>query len=194
MRAASLAVGRVGRAHGLDGSFYVTRPRPPLLHLGAAVTVAGRSATIVRLAGTEQRPIVRLAGVEDREAAEALRGMELSVDGGELPALEDGEWWAHELEGCTVLDGEQLLGTVSRLIELPSCEALEVRGFRGGELLVPMVKDAIRAITPAQRRIEVNSDFLGLTGIGPGPSDARSKRGSPGRGPARGEPPQATDT
>ncbi len=160
---AGLPAGRVGRPHGLDGSFYVTRPRPRLLSIGAAVMVAGRSAAIVRRAGTEQRPIVRLEGVEDRSAAEALRGMELTVEGASAPPLGEGEWWSHELEGCAVVDGEELLGTVSRLIELPSCEALEVRPPEGGEaLLVPMVKDAVRRVAPAQRRIEVNLDFLDL--------------------------------
>ena len=78
--------------------------------------------------------------------------MELTVDGGDAPALGEGEWWAHELEGCEVIDGEQLLGTVSRLIELPSCEALEVRPADGGEvMLVPMVKDAVRRVAPARR-------------------------------------------
>jgi 16S rRNA processing protein RimM len=160
---ASVPAGRVGRPHGLDGSFYVTHPRPRLLTLGVAVTVAGQTAAIVRRAGTDQRPIVRLEGIGDRSAAEALRGIELIVDGGGVPALGEDEWWAHELEGCEVVDGEHLLGTVSRLIELPSCEALEVRPARGGQVvLVPLVKDAVRRVTPAQRRIEVNLDFLGL--------------------------------
>ena len=66
------------------------------------MTVAGRSAEIVRRAGTEQRPIVRLEGVDDREGADALRGMALTVEEIEAPALGEGEWWAHELEGCTV--------------------------------------------------------------------------------------------
>ncbi len=56
----------------------------------------------MRRAGTEQRPIVRLEGVEDRAAAEALRGDGADVDGAEAPALGEGEWWAHELEGCAV--------------------------------------------------------------------------------------------
>jgi 16S rRNA processing protein RimM len=170
-----LPAGRVGRAHGLDGSFYLTRPRPALLRVGVAVTVAGRTAAIVRLAGTERRPIVRLEGVEDRSAAEALRGIELIVEG-ELPALGDGEWWGHELEGCVVVDGGQTLGTVSRLVELPSCEALEVRRPHGGELLVPMVKDAIRLIAPAQRRIEVNADFLDLSAQERRPRQQRGER------------------
>jgi 16S rRNA processing protein RimM len=159
----SVPAGRVGRPHGLDGSFYVTRPRAGRLGIGAAVTVAGVTTAVVRRAGTEQRPIVRLRGIEDRAAAQALRGVELTVDGGEVPALGEEEWWAHELEGCSVVDGEDLLGTVSRLLELPSCEALEVRRAQGGEVvLVPMVKDAIRKVAPTERRIEVNLDFLGL--------------------------------
>jgi 16S rRNA processing protein RimM len=159
---AKLSAGRVGRPHGLDGSFYVTGARPRLLALGTHVAVAGRTAAISRRAGTDARPILRLEGVEDRAAAEALRGTELQVDVQEAPALAEGEWWGHELEGCEVRDGEESVGTVLRLIELPSCEALEVRPASGGEpLLVPMVSDAIREVDPARGRIEVNLDFLG---------------------------------
>jgi 16S rRNA processing protein RimM len=168
-----LPAGRVGRAHGLDGSFYVTGPRPRLLTVGTSVRVAGRSAEIVRRAGTDRRPIVRLEGVDDREGADALRGMTLTVEEIEAPALGEGEWWAHELEGCTVVDGGRLIGTVQRMIELPSCEALEVRRETTGShpphsphppgalLIVPMVKDAIRRMAVAERRIEVDMGFLG---------------------------------
>jgi 16S rRNA processing protein RimM len=156
-----LAVGRVGRAHGLDGSFYVTRALGRLLTLGALVQVAGREVEIVRRAGTEQRPILRLAGVEDRAGAEALRGAELTVPREELPSLGQDEWWAHELEGCTVADGDREVGVVERLIELPSCEALQVRRTDApGELLVPLVKDAIRRIDPQLRRVEIDISFL----------------------------------
>lgn len=160
---AGLSAGRVGRPHGLDGSFYVTRPRARLLKLGASVEVGGSRAEIVRRAGTDRRPIVRLEGVVDRAGAEALRGAELTIEIAQAPALKAGEWWAHELEGCTVADGERLLGTVLRMIELPSCEALEVQPRDGGTpVLVPMVKDAVRSILPEQRRIDVDLEFLAL--------------------------------
>ncbi len=116
---APLEAGRVGRAHGLDGSFYVTGARPRLLAEGGEVTVAGSVRRILRRAGVEQRPIVRLDGVEDRTSVEALRGQPLTVSQAQAPALGEGEWWAHELEGCVVCDGQQRLGTVSRLLELP---------------------------------------------------------------------------
>ncbi len=163
----ALPAGRVGRAHGLDGSFYVTRPSARLLSAGATVTVAGNAREIVRRAGTDARPIVRLDGIEDRAGAEALRGQELTVASEEAPRLEEGEWWAHELEGCAVTDGGRTLGVVSRLIEMPSCEVLEVAPAGGGEpLLVPMVRDAIRSVDAAGRRIEIDGAFLGLEGEG----------------------------
>ncbi|HEX3909405.1 MAG TPA: ribosome maturation factor RimM [Solirubrobacteraceae bacterium] len=158
-----LPAGRVGRAHGLDGSFYVTGPVPRLLVLGTNVSVGGRSAEIVRRAGTDQHPIVRLQGIGDRTGAEGLRGEQLTVLVAEAPRLGEGEWWAHELEGCEVRDGERAFGRVVGLLELPSCEALEVRREPGGEaMLVPMVGDAIREIDAAARRIEIDAEFLGL--------------------------------
>jgi 16S rRNA processing protein RimM len=157
-----LPAGRVGRPHGLDGSFYVTRASARLLRGGVTVTVGGSAREIVRRAGTDERPIVRLEGIEDRAGAEALRGQELSVPAATAPALEEGEWWAHELEGCVVVDGERTLGTVARMIEMPSCELLEVEREQGEPLLVPMIRDAIRSIEPDRRRIEVDSAFLGV--------------------------------
>jgi 16S rRNA processing protein RimM len=158
-----LPAGRVGRAHGLDGSFYVTGPVPRLLLLGASVTVDGRTAEIVRRAGTDRRPIVRLRGLSERTAVEALRGAQLTVASAQAPQLGEGEWWAHELAGCVVRDGPRRLGVVLQMLELPSCEVLEVRPEHGAApLLVPMVRDAIREIDTAARQIEVNADFLDL--------------------------------
>jgi 16S rRNA processing protein RimM len=151
----------VGRAHGLDGSFYVTHARPRLLGVGIAVRIGGRQVEIVARKGTDDRPIVRLAETEDRESADALRGQELLVERGAAPELEEDEFWAEDLEGCTVAGGGRELGVVRRLMVLPSCEVLEVERVDGGELLVPLVRDAIRAVDVDARRIEVDLRFLG---------------------------------
>jgi 16S rRNA processing protein RimM len=157
-----LRAGRVGRPHGLDGSFYVIEPSPQLLSAGATVTVNGRALAILRRAGTNKRPIVRLEGCEDRPAAEALRGGEILVPRTDAPELEPDEWWAEDLEGCAVRDGATEVGTVRRLLSLPSCEVLEVERDAGqGELLVPLVRDAVREVDLQQRAIEIDLKFLG---------------------------------
>jgi 16S rRNA processing protein RimM len=156
-----IEAGRVGRPHGLDGSFHVTQPVARLLDAGREIRVDGRPERIVRRAGTPERPILRLAGHSGREAAEALRGASLSVPASLAPPLEPGEFWAHELEGCAVWDGDRPVGEVRRLVPLPSCEALEVTRQGGEELLIPMVRDAVRSIDVEAKRIDVDMDFLG---------------------------------
>jgi len=147
-----LNAGSVGRPHGLDGSFHVTRPRGALLLQGRSVRVGARAAQIVRRAGTDERPIVRVEGMSSREDAEALRGADLLVP----DELEEDEYWAADLVGCEVVDGGRTVGVVARMVALPSCEALEV-----GDLLIPMVRDAIRSIDVEARRIDVDMEFVG---------------------------------
>ncbi|MHB1859938.1 MAG: ribosome maturation factor RimM [Solirubrobacteraceae bacterium] len=160
--ASAVPAGRVGRAHGLDGSFHVTAPRPRLLTSGTHVTLHGVRREIERSAGTDRAPIVRLSGIADRDGAAAVKGLELLVAVAELPALEEGEWWAHELEGCVVRDGEHRIGVVRRMLELPSCEALEVDREHGrAPLLVPMVSDAVRSVDVRGGEIDVDLSFLG---------------------------------
>jgi 16S rRNA processing protein RimM len=161
MSAQFIEAGRVGRPHGLDGSFHVTRADPRLLALSDEITVRGRVEQIERRAGTAERPILRLAGHAGREAAEALRGAPLEVAAELVPPLEPGEYWAHELERCVVWDGERRVGAVRRMLPLPSCEVLEVERDGGGELLVPLVRDAIRDVDVAAGRIDVDLSFLG---------------------------------
>ena len=146
-----VAAGRVGRPHGLDGSFYVSNATEDLRE-GGEVTVAGRRAVIERRAGTADRPIIRISGISDRDAAGGLRGEPLLVEAGEL---EEGEFLIDDLVGCEVPG----LGRVRRVVPAPSCDLLEV-GEEG--ILVPLVADAVKLIDTDARVIEVDRDFLGL--------------------------------
>ena len=75
----------------------------------------------------------------------------------EAPELGPDEWWAEDLEGCAVRDASGGVGTVRRLLALPSCEVLEVRAPTAArDLLVPLVSDAVRAVDVEQRTIEID--------------------------------------
>jgi 16S rRNA processing protein RimM len=157
-----LRAGVVGRPHGLDGSFHVVDPAAELLAAGAPVRIAGSDRRIERRAGFDARPILRLEGDRDRPAAEALRGQEILVAREGAPELGPDEWWAEDLEGCTVADSGRPVGVVTRLLELPSCEVLEVARDAGGNaLLVPLVSDAVRDVDLERRVIEIDLRFLG---------------------------------
>ncbi|HEY5318982.1 MAG TPA: ribosome maturation factor RimM [Solirubrobacteraceae bacterium] len=157
-----LHAGRIASPHGLDGSFYVAEATASLLTLGAEILLAGEARRIARRAGTDQRPIVRIEGCEDRTAAEALRGLEIFAPRAAAPALEADEWWAEDLEACRVRDGSREVGKVKRLLALPSCEVLEVARKDGaGDLLVPLIRDAVRRVDVERGEIDIDLAFLG---------------------------------
>jgi len=157
-----LRAGRIASPHGLDGSFHVAEANPALLGIGATVQVAGEARLITRRAGTDLRPIVRIEGCEDRVAAEALRGLEIAGPRAGGAELDADEWWAEDLESCRVRDGEREVGTVRRLLALPSCEVLEVAREDGaGDLLVPLIRDAVRRVDIERGEIDIDLAFLG---------------------------------
>ena len=162
-----LRAGRVGRPHGLGGGVHVIGANPLLLVAGREVMLgpAGARRRIERRAGHDGRVILHLEGCASRDAADELRGTELFVPRSLAPPLGEDEWWAEELEGCTVYDGDTLVGVVARLIGLPSWEVLEVARATASDdeepLLVPLVSDAVRSVDVARRRVDVDLGFLG---------------------------------
>ena len=133
----------------------MVRADPALLADREELLLGGRRVALTRRAGTPEKPILRIEGCGTREEAEALRGSELRVSVEEAPPLEEGEFWARDLEGCLVVDGETEVGVVERMIALPSCEALQV-----GDRLIPLVRDAVRSVDIAGRRIDVDLGFV----------------------------------
>jgi 16S rRNA processing protein RimM len=136
----------------------VVEAAPELLSLGAEVWVGERATEILRRAGTDARPILRVGLATDRTEVEALRGEPLRAPRASAPSLDEDEYWAEDLVGCTVVSGSGELGTVARLLPYPSCELLEL----GDGTLIPLVHDAIVSVDPDARRIEVDARFLGL--------------------------------
>ena len=147
-----VTAGRVGRPHGLDGSFRVESAMHSL-NAGTQVRVQGAERVVERRGGTDDRPLVRLDGVRDRDAAAALRGELLLVSESDAP-LTDEEWLAGDLVGCIVPG----LGGVTRVLEAPSCDLLEL----DDGTLVPLISDAVKSVDLAAGRIEVDRRFLGL--------------------------------
>ena len=92
-------VGRVGKPHGLDGSFFVEQASEDEERFaeGATLRVDGEAAKVVASKRSGGRPVIRL----DREVP---RGAELTVPRSELPPTGEDEFYAFELVGLTVED------------------------------------------------------------------------------------------
>ena len=141
---------KVGRPHGLDGSFYVDGP----LDAGATVRIGDKEFTVAERKGTDAKPIIHLTGIDDREAAESLRGTTLTPTSDERPATSDNdEWLIEDLIGCRI----EGVGEVTGVLEGMSCDVLEV-----GDALIPLVTDAVTKVDVENKVIEIDQAFLGL--------------------------------
>ncbi len=137
-----VTVGRVGKPHGHDGSFYVDGASAELT-LGEIVTVREATHRVTRRAGTADRPLIRLEGVDDPRP---LRGEPLLAD----TELAEDEWLAADLVGRAV-EGR---GRVERVLDGPSCSVLEL----SDGTLVPFVRDAVKSV--GADVIEIDEGFL----------------------------------
>ncbi|WP_051472131.1 ribosome maturation factor RimM [Patulibacter minatonensis] len=157
-------LGRIGKAHSLDGSFAVTRPKGEHLTVGTVLTVGGVEREIVRRSGTDAKPILRLTGIDGIDAAEALRGTDLLVPRDTLPALPDDEFWPDDLVGLPVRAATgQDVGEVAEVLVMPSVDVLRVRWapeHGRPDLLVPLHRDAVPVFDVASRDVVIDLAFL----------------------------------
>jgi 16S rRNA processing protein RimM len=155
------ALGRVGKAHSLDGSFAVTRPKGEHLQAGTILTVGAVEREIVRRSGTDAKPILRLQGVDGIDAAERLRGTDLYIPRSSLPELDDEEYWPDDLVGLPVraTTGEPV-GTLAEVLTMPSVDVLRVSRADAPDLLVPFHREAVPVFDVAARDVAIDLVFL----------------------------------
>lgn len=98
-------IGRLGKPHGLDGHLGLYAEPEDVLQLeaGFAVYVGSQELIVREVRQGKKGPQVAFEGVEDREAAEVLRGCDISVR--ERRELSEGEYWPEHLVGLEVRPG-----------------------------------------------------------------------------------------
>ena len=146
-----VAIGQVGKPHGLDGSFYVERPSTDdrWWKVGARFFAAGQEAEVIGARRAQGRPVIKL----DRSVP---RGAQLEVERAELPPTDDDEYYTFQLLGLEVVEENgRALGTVADVLPGVANDVLQV----GDGVLLPMVEDCIRSVDLEKGRIVVAEGF-----------------------------------
>ena len=147
-----MTVGRVGRPHGVDGSFFVegASEAPERFAKGAVLLVDGVPARVaVAKRGAGGRPVIKL----DRPVA---RGATLAVRRDELPEPDDDSYYVFQLVGLHVEEeGGRALGTVTEVENGPANDMLEL----DSGLLLPLVEPCVLDIDLESGRIVVARGF-----------------------------------
>jgi 16S rRNA processing protein RimM len=147
-----VVVGRVGKPHGVDGSFFVegASDAPERFAKGASLLVDGAPAEIVvSKRGAGGRPVIKL----DRPVA---RGATLAVRRDELPDPGEDTYYVFQLVGLAVEEeGGRPLGTVIEVENGPANDTLEL----DSGLLLPLVESCVLDVDTGAGRIVVARGF-----------------------------------
>lgn len=144
-------VGRVGRPHGLDGSFVVeaASENEALFEPGSRLLVGGEPAEVVGRKRSGGRLVLRL----DQSVS---RGEELAVRRSELPEPEPDSFYVFQLVGLEVVEEDgRRLGAVQEVLPGVANDVLELNTG----LALPMHEACVREVDLAAGRIVVASGF-----------------------------------
>jgi 16S rRNA processing protein RimM len=153
-RSQETVVGRITSVFGVKGWLKVysyTDPREGILdYRDWTLVLDGKRMPVKLVDGRRQGQgiVVSLKGIDDRDQARAYSGADVLVPTDALPALPEGEYYWHQLEGLAVetVEGERF-GYVHHLMETGANDVLVVRPDAGSidqrERLIPWLPDQV---------------------------------------------------
>ncbi|MHB8513004.1 MAG: ribosome maturation factor RimM [Actinomycetota bacterium] len=154
-----LIVGRIVGAHGIRGecSVEVLSEAPERFESGSVLDVEHadfHTLTVRASRSHKQRLLVSFDEINDRNGAESLRGAWLSIDAESAPVLDEGQFYAHQIQGCDVFDEEdRMLGILTAVLENPAHDIWVVRTPSNQEVMVPAVKEFVKHVDAESKRI-----------------------------------------
>lgn len=147
MAAEPIVLAAITGAHGIKGEVRLKLFTDALDNLTrhAGFEAGGRVISIEAVRPDKQgMAVARLTGVRDRNAAEALRGLQLALPRDALPPLADGEYYVADYIGRAVHDETgALVGTVKSVENFGASDILDIARVAGGSVMVPFLADVV---------------------------------------------------
>ncbi len=160
-RSDRVLIARIGAAHGIRGEVRVKAYTADPAGIGAYGPLEADDGRLFEVASLRRAAgpaadmlVVKFKGVADRNAAEALNGVELSVPRDRLPPAGEDEYYHADLVGLAAVtrDGAEL-GTVIAVQNYGAGDLLEIAPKRGETLLVPFTRAVVPDVDLAAGRV-----------------------------------------
>ncbi|WP_421358623.1 ribosome maturation factor RimM [Agrobacterium rosae] len=163
-----ILMAKIGAAQGLRGEVRVssfTDDPTALGEYGNLIAADGRVFEILEIREAKTVVIVRFRGVNDRNAAEALNGLELFIERDNLPDddLDEDEFYYTDLEGLEAIDAEgKTYGSVAAVHDFGAGDLLELKGAGRRPTLIPFSEAAVLEIDLEGGKILIDPLAAGL--------------------------------
>jgi len=128
-------------AHGVTGELRLKLfgDGPESLKRYQSFDAGGRALTLKSVRAGPNGAVARFAEVTDRNAAEALRGMELTVPRSALPPLGEGEYYHIDLIGLPCMtEADEAVGTIVAVENFGAGDILEIEKAGGKRFMAPI--------------------------------------------------------
>lgn len=156
-----LLVGKLHKPHGVRGEMRMSvwTDFPERLEPGKTVYLGGDYLPQV-IASTRwhnELLLIAFQNITDRDEVGVFRNVEVFVDADDLPDLEEGEIYLHELIGMIVyLEGEdEAVGELTGVMETGANDVYIITKEDGSEILIPAIDDVILSIDVEENEIEI---------------------------------------
>lgn len=165
-----LVIGKLGAAHGIRGWLKLhsyTEPPENILSYRSLAIDSDQGLQQIEILESQKQGngfIARIKACDDRDATRFYTGRELFLKKEALPALEQNEYYWHQLEGLRVIStGGDDLGVVDHLLATGANDVLVVRpdaqSIDQEERLIPYVREKfVRKVDLTQQEIVVDWD------------------------------------
>ena len=101
--------------------------------------------------------LLKLHSIDDRDRAEEIRGAKICIPREKFPPLEDGEFYACDVEGAEVKLQNARIGVVERLEEYPTTHVLVVKKDAGPVIEVPLTEAYVEKVDTEARVVTLSS-------------------------------------
>jgi 16S rRNA processing protein RimM len=157
-----IRVARIGAAHGVRGEVKLwpfTQDPMAVASYGTLESEDGaRHFVIEALRPAKDFLVARIAGISDRDAAEALRNLDLFVPRERLPAIEEADTFYHaDLVGLAAVSADgATLGTVTAVHNFGAGDIIEIQPAAGGApLMLSFTEAAVPKVDLKTKQIVV---------------------------------------
>lgn len=171
MASETVTLGKVGAPYGVKGWFKVTSYTeeldgifdysPWLLLQGGEV----KEYAVEHWKHHNKSLVAKLKGVDDRDAAEAIKNLEISVDPAVLPQLDEDEFYWRELIGMSVVNTKGYdFGKIEQMFETGANDVMVVKAnvndaFGQKQRMIPyLFEQVVLEVDREARTVKVDWD------------------------------------
>ena len=155
-----IKVAQIINTHGLKGEcklYLVTDDPQHRFEKGRVLHLEdGRTLTVVRYREQKGFGYCYFEGVDSIEKAEQLKTKNLFIAQEDLPELEEGQYYYHELMHCTVYNEEkEKLGEVVDILETGANDVWVVKRPGQKDALIPYIEDVVKAVDIETKQVTI---------------------------------------